>query len=38
VVRLYGDVLCLLDIVDGLEDGQSVPDAVDSHGLEVFMV
>lgn len=37
MVVFYWYVLCLLDVVHTLEDGQSVTDTRDAHGLEVIM-
>lgn len=37
MVTLDWDILGLLDVVDALEDSQSVANTVDAHLLEVIM-
>jgi hypothetical protein len=38
VVRFYGHVLLDLHLVDGLEDGEAMSDAVDTHLLQLGML
>lgn len=37
VVALYRDFLSLLDLIDALEDCQTVTDTVDAHLLQIIM-
>ena len=37
VIRVYRYILLDLHIVDGLEDGESVPNADDGHFLQFLM-
>ena len=37
MIRIYGDVLLDLDIVDTLKDRESVPDANNCHFLQFLM-
>jgi hypothetical protein len=38
MVTFYGYILCLLDIVDALQYGQTMTDGRDAHGLEIVML